>query len=350
MSGPAPLRQGLRVLLLDLDGVVWHGTRVLEGAVAAARRAQEAGTAVRAVTNNASSDPAGVAARLARAGLPLDAADVVTSATAAAEVLAERLPPVAAVLVCGAPALRAAVEAAGLRVVVSATERPDAVVTGWSDALAYEQQAQAALAVRAGAWWLATNMDATMPSERGALPGAGALAAVVAVAAGVPGPADVAGKPGPRLHRTALRGADAGTALGVGDRLETDVAAARAAGVRALAVLSGVATLADVLAAEGDRRPDDVGVDLTVLDAPARDVPPPAPEGREVVVGHAVAVRRHGVVELDWAGGDAPAHDAARALLTACPPGVGPARVRLGDGALVLRDTLPGLVDVLAGD
>ena len=355
---PAGLGADVEVLLLDLDGVLWRGTEVLRAAVDVARRARDAGVELRCVTNNASRTPQEVAERLERAGLALPGDAVVTSATAAAAVLAERCDPGDRVLVCGAPALRAAVSERGLAL----TEEPgdaDAVVSGWSDALDFEVQARAALAVRAGARWVATNTDATLPSERGPLPGAGAFVALLATAAGVSGPAEVAGKPGPRLHLTALGDHDPGAGLAVGDRLETDVVAARRAGVRAVAVLSGVATLRDVLAARGEERPDDVGVDLTLLDSDrARDVPgdDPVPDGEdsadEISVGGAHAVRvDDGSVELRWEGGDGPSHDAARALLLLGVHGSGAPVVRLGAGAEVLRTTLPGLEELLdAGD
>ena len=116
--------------------------------------------------------------------MPATADEVVTSSQAAATVLAERLAVGASVLVTGSAALRSAVEGVGLRVVTSSDDRPDAVVQGYSPDLRYADLAEAALAVRAGALWVATNTDSTLPSARGLLPGNGSLVALVAMATG----------------------------------------------------------------------------------------------------------------------------------------------------------------------
>jgi HAD superfamily hydrolase (TIGR01450 family) len=264
-----PLLDAYDALLLDLDGVVYVGGRPVPGAAAAIAAARAVGKPVVFLTNNASRSPGDVAARLSGLGVAAADNDVVTSAQAAARLLAQRLPRGAPVLVLGAAALEAEVRAVALRPVRSASEQPAAVVSGYDEGITYAHLAEAALAIRSGAWWVATNLDATIPTPRGLLPGNGALAALLEKATGVRPVA--AGKPEPALFRTALEVADAARPLVVGDRLDTDIAGARAAGCDSLAVLSGVATAADLLAAPPQRRPTFLGRDVgaVLLSAPA---------------------------------------------------------------------------------
>ena len=219
------------------------------------------------VTNNASSTPAGVVERLARAGVPATEAEVATSAQAAATLLATLVPAGSRVLVTGGDGLVVAVREAGFRIVYSATDAPDAVVQGYSQGLAYGQLAETALAVRAGAFWVATNLDATIPTARGELPGNGSLVALVATATGRR-PDAVAGKPERALHDEAVRRSGARRPLVVGDRLDTDVEGAARAGCDSLLVLTGVADEAAV--ANATTRPTYVGADLRALLAPGR--------------------------------------------------------------------------------
>nr|MDT0667611.1 HAD family hydrolase [Micromonospora sp. DSM 115978] len=127
------------------------------------------------VTNNALRPPEAVAERLTRLGVPARPDEVVTSAQAAARVLVDRLGPGAQVLVAGGVGLRQAVEAVGL-VAVDAAEptTPAAVVVGYDPEITYARLAEATVAIRAGAWFVASNADVTVPTERGLLPGNGA--------------------------------------------------------------------------------------------------------------------------------------------------------------------------------
>jgi ribonucleotide monophosphatase NagD (HAD superfamily) len=147
--------------------------------------------------------------------------------------------------------------------VSSAAERPDAVVQGfWAD-LRYADLAEATVAVRAGALWVATNVDATLPSPRGLLPGNGSLVGVVATATGAK--PVVAGKPQLPLHAEGVRRTGAHHPLVVGDRLETDIAGANAAATDSLLVLTGVTSPADLLAAPAEHRPTYLATDLMGL-------------------------------------------------------------------------------------
>jgi glycerol-1-phosphatase len=241
------------VALLDLDGVVYLGGHPIPGAAEALGKAVASGMRLAFVTNNASRTPAAVAAQLTGLGVPARPQDVITSAQAAARLLAQRLPPGAPVLVVGGTGLRAAVRERGLRPVSVASERPAAVVQGYAPGLAYDLLAEGALAVAAGAWYVASNADATLPTPRGRQPGNGSLIQVIVTATGR-SPV-VAGKPEPPLHAEAVARSGARHPLVVGDRLDTDIESAVRSGADSLLVLTGVTRPADVVLAPAGCRP-----------------------------------------------------------------------------------------------
>jgi glycerol-1-phosphatase len=162
------------LVLADLDGTLYQGREAIPGAVAAVVAAAGKGVRTLYVTNNASRAPGDVAVHLAELGYPAEADDVATSSQAAAALLAEQLPDGAKVLVVGTAALAAEVTAVGLTPVDSA-DGATAVVQGLDPALNYATLAEACVALRAGAVWVACNVDPTLPSERGPVPGNGAL-------------------------------------------------------------------------------------------------------------------------------------------------------------------------------
>lgn len=260
------LRTEFDALLLDLDGTVYRGAAPVEHAVAALT-----GSAQRLVyvTNNASRRPPEVAAHLVELGLEVAAADVVTSAQAGARVLAERVDAGSAVLVVGAQALAEEVEHVGLLPVRQAGPEVVAVVQGHSPHTGWEVLAEASLAIRGGALWVATNIDATLALERGIVPGNGAMVAAVRVATGAE--PIVAGKPARPLMDDAIARASSRTPLVVGDRLDTDIAGAGAVGAASLFVLTGVHTVSDLLHAPAGDRPTHVAADLRALDRPAAE-------------------------------------------------------------------------------
>jgi glycerol-1-phosphatase len=251
------------VALLDLDGVVYIGGTAIGGAPEALRKAKANGMRLAYVTNNASRTPAAVAALLRSMDVPAETADVVTSAQAAARLLADKLPPGAPVLVIGATALRLAVRERGLRPVSAAAEHPQAVVQGYGPGLSYGAIAEGGLAVRAGALFVGTNADSTLPGPHGIQPGNGSLLQVIAHATGVM--PLVAGKPEPPLHRESVIRTGARHPLVVGDRLDTDIEAAYRAGADSMLVLTGVCRPADVVLAPPQQRPTYIGETLQAL-------------------------------------------------------------------------------------
>jgi glycerol-1-phosphatase len=252
--------------LLDLDGVLYRGTEPIEYAADAAAAARAAGMRMAFVTNNASRTPEAVAALLRSVGVEASLDEVATSARAAARLLAQQLPAGSRVLVVGGEGLHVAVADCGLVPVTSADDAPVAVVQGYGPELTYAHFAEAALAVARGALWVATNLDSTVPSPRGLVPGNGALVALVRTATGADPIA--AGKPARPLHDEAVLRTGAQRPLVVGDRLDTDIEGAVAVGADSLLVLTGVASLPELLAARSRVRPSYVGLDLRALLAP----------------------------------------------------------------------------------
>jgi HAD superfamily hydrolase (TIGR01450 family) len=267
---PKTLAEAYDVLLFDLDGVVYIGGAAIPGAPEALQRARRAGAHVAYVTNNASRTPAAIADLLHGMGAPVTAADVVTSAQAAARLLADKLPPKSKVLVIGATALRLAVRERGLVPVSSASEHPAAVVEGFSPDVDYGKLAEGGLAVRAGALYVATNADSTIPNARGTAPGNGALLKVIEHATGT-APV-VAGKPEPPLHRESVIRTGAQRPLVIGDRLDTDIEAAYNTGTDSLLVLTGVDNPRTVTLAPKHRRPTYIAETLDALLLPYPDV------------------------------------------------------------------------------
>ena len=297
--------RGYDLVIFDLDGVVYLGTHAIPGASEAIRAVVAGGTPVAYATNNASRRAAEVADLLSTLEVPAQPADVVTSAQAAAELLAGDLPAGAPVLPVGAPALRAELEAVGLTPVDSAERRPIAVVQGYGPAVGWPELAEACVAIRSGARWVATNTDATMPSPRGPLPGSGSLVAALVTALGGRTPDTVVGKPEPVLFATAARHRGAQHALVVGDRLDTDIEGAARAGMDSLLVLTGVTTPADLLAAPPDQRPTHVAAGCAALSTPDVDSRMPVWRADAAASGpwRAVVDGDHLVLSYDAGGG-----------------------------------------------
>jgi glycerol 3-phosphatase-2 len=267
-------------LLLDLDGTVFRGHAPTECAVETL-----ASIDCRSlfVTNNATRSADEVVDHLEQLGFTAAPGDVVTSAQSAARLLSQRMPPQARVLVVGTEALVEEVRAVGLCPVRSFDEEPVAVIQGLSRAIGWPELAEAALAIRAGALWVATNVDKTLPTERGLLPGNGSLVAALQTATGVE--PLVAGKPAPVLMYDALARGNFDAPLVVGDRLDTDIAGANAAELPSLMVLTGVNSARDAVFAVPRERPTYIGADLRSLLADAEALAVAAHPAWKIEVG-----------------------------------------------------------------
>ena len=258
-----PLDTAYDVALLDLDGTVYLSGAAIPGAPEALRKADASGMRLAYVTNNAFRTPAAIAELLTGFGVPATPSDVVTSAQAAARLLAERLPAGAPVLVVGGNGLRTALRERGLRPVTNAAVHPQAVVQGYSPDVNYSLLAEGGIAVAAGALFVASNADLTLPSSRGNQPGNGSFMQVIATATGVK--PLVAGKPEPPLHNESVLRTGAKHPLVVGDRLDTDIESAVRVDADSLLVLTGVTSPAEAVLAPPEQRPTYVAEDLSGL-------------------------------------------------------------------------------------
>ena len=286
MDGNTTLQAQHDALLLDLDGTVWEGGRAIPHAVEAINAS---GCKAIYITNNASRAASRVAAMLQDIGLNAAEADVLTSAQAALRLAEDVLEPGDPVLVLGAQPFKDLVRDAGYQVTDSADAAPKAVLHGHNPDTGWAELSEAALAIRAGAVYLASNMDTTLPMERGLMVGNGSMIAAVTSATGVTPRS--AGKPEPAMFHQAAERFGAKSPLGIGDRLDTDLAGGVAAGMPTLHVLTGVSGPLALLQAPPQQRPTYIGEDMRALAAEPATLRPGAQggfqarmEGDELVV------------------------------------------------------------------
>ncbi len=259
-----PLATSHDVALVDLDGVCFAGTARVPHATDSLNEARRSGLRPVFVTNNASRAPQAVVKKLAANSIQACGTEVFTAAMDAAAMLREHLEPGALVLVVGGQGLRQALLDQGYQVTSTAKDHPQAVAQGWDAEVDWALLSEAAYALSAGALYVATNLDATLPTERGFALGNGSLVAAVSHATGVSPKAG--GKPFPGIYERALAKAGGASApLAVGDRLNTDHAGARSAGIPGLHVLTGVNTARDVVLAAPAERPTYLHTDLRAL-------------------------------------------------------------------------------------
>ena len=301
-SSAEPLCAAYDLAMLDLDGVVYVGADAVPGAAGRIAAARAAGMRCAFITNNASRPPADVAAHLTELGVPAQADDVVTSAQAACRLLLDRLGAEASVALLGGPGLDVALREAGLAPVAVGDSTAQALVSGYGPDVLWRDVMRAAVGVRDGLWWVASNTDYTIPTAYGVAPGHGMLVQSLSAFSGVQ--PVVAGKPSRPLIDETVRRVGGDRPLMVGDRLDTDIAGATNAGVDALLVLTGVTGLAELVAADPGERPKYLATDLAGLLEPHR-APEPTDEGctsggwRVTVVSQRLEVTGTGAAD-DW--------------------------------------------------
>lgn len=263
-----PLVDGYAAVVCDLDGVVYRGPDAVEHAVAALTALT---VPIIYATNNASRPPDEVAGHLTDLGLHVRVRDVATSSQAGAAALRERLPVGATVLAIGGAGVREALQHEGFDVIgpESTRESPErsvaGVLQGYGAAVTAADLAEAAYAVAAGAVWVATNTDATLPTHRGTAPGNGTLVAAVQRATGQA--PRVVGKPFAPLYElcAARLQQQPHRLLAVGDRLDTDIAGGVAAGMDSALVLTGIDSVTTLATAAPTLRPTYLLEDLRSL-------------------------------------------------------------------------------------
>ena len=270
MTAPiASLADRYEAFLLDLDGVVYRGDVPIAGAGEAVEDLRRRGRRVVFITNNSARTPQAVAEALDSLGAPASSDEVVTSAQAAVPLVKDLIGSGGTVFALGEEGVRAALKEGGMTLLEGEPDRADAVVVGWDRHANYASLRVASVLVQRGAHLVATNADASYPAPGGELwPGTGALLAAIQETTGTT--ATVVGKPHRPLFDAALERAGTRNALVVGDRLETDIAGASAAGLDAALVLSGAADLAHLL--DHDSLPVAILEDLSRLSVPRPDV------------------------------------------------------------------------------
>lgn len=349
-----PLSELYKLVLLDLDGVVYRGKDPVEHAAEGIHDAERHGMKISYTTNNPSRYPHTVAEQLEGFGLTVADNQVITSAIVAARMLAAALPQGSKVLVVGREHLCEEIEKNGLVVVHKAADKPDAVIQSWHQDLSWAELAEASYAIAGGARYFVTNKDLTIPREGGIAPGNGAMQVPVTIATGKT-PEGSAGKPEAAMYdesRMLFSLTDdlvpTELSLPCGDRLDTDIEAANRGGYDSLVVLTGVATPQQIITADPIHRPTYVTTDLRGL-----NLPQPAVERRadgSYQCGDAVATLTMnadgtGALAISLGGTRVSDPDTLDALRAACDcmwhamdaDGMDPAAVRLPDFPQALR-------------
>ena len=268
-----------RLVIFDLDGVVYRGHQPVPGAAELASALRSRGTLLRYATNNSMATRGEYVARLASMRIPAQLDEIVTSTSATIDHLRAHLPGVERVLAVGAPGMLDELRGAGFEATAAGDAAGpgydggqlagsyDAVVAGLDPAFDYHRLAAATTAIRSGARFIATNADLRYPTPAGFLPGAGSIVAAIAAASGTD--PLVIGKPQPGIFRAILEaaGVEPDEALAVGDNPDADMVAARRSGIESVLVLTGVADAETAATLDGERRPDHVAADPSAVAA-----------------------------------------------------------------------------------
>jgi len=245
----------VRGLIIDMDGVLWHGEAAQPGLIEFFQTLRELKLPFILATNNASQTAAQYVVKLAKMGVTVALAEILTSGMATASYLAERYPPQQTkAFVIGSDGLRQPLLEQGFSLTGllddSNNQYSDLVICGLDRELSWQKLATAALNIQNGAAFYGSNGDVTLPTERGPLPGNGATLAALEASTGVT--AITLGKPEPIIYQQAfsLLGTSPEHTIAIGDRLDTDILGAVRAGIRSLLVLSGISTLTDIEAVD----------------------------------------------------------------------------------------------------
>jgi len=253
----------IKGLIIDMDGVLWRDKTPLGDLPAIFSRIRDAGLRMILATNNATRSVEDYHTKLKGFGVELEDWQIINSAQATGIYLQKHFPSGCSVYVVGQPGLKETLKSYGCTVHEDGISNVQAVVAAMDQTLTYEKLKQATLLIRSGSFFIGTNPDTTYPTPEGLIPGAGTVVGALEIASGQK--AKVIGKPEPYLYEMAmdLLGLTPGETLAIGDRLETDIAGAQAAGIHTALVLSGVSTLEQ--ARQFDPIPEIIANDLTEL-------------------------------------------------------------------------------------
>ncbi len=266
-------------LIIDMDGVLWHGNQAVDGLVEFFTTLRELSLPFVLATNNASLTQQQYIDKLGEMGVDITASEILTSSMATAAYLAEHIPKEKQrVFVIGEQGLRQPLLEQGFVLTdLYQVNQPDKhivdqgadiVVSGLDRQLSWDKLATATLNIKAGAEFYATNSDTTLPTELGEVMGNGGTIAALEAATGIK--AISIGKPEPILYQQALAilGSQADNTLAIGDRLDTDILGAVNAGMRSIMVLTGISSEDDIELV--DYKPDWLMADITEVAAVLR--------------------------------------------------------------------------------
>jgi 4-nitrophenyl phosphatase len=242
-------------LIIDMDGVLYLEDEPMPCLHEFITFLRERPIPFILATNNSSRTPKEVLDKLAGMGVSVSTDEFLGSGQATARYLAREYPPGTRVHVFGMPALRQALTSEGF---ILADEDVQLVVASMDREVSYEKIKRAALLIRGGARFIATNLDPTQPSGEGLLPGTGAMIAALEAASGVR--AEGIGKPEPTMYQLAMdqMGACPKTTAAIGDRVDTDILGGKRAGIITICVLSGSSDRAEAEAMGTDLIFDDI--------------------------------------------------------------------------------------------
>ncbi len=254
----------LSTLLLDGDGVLWHGNQPAPGLAHFFDVLRARGIAWALLTNNSTNDVTEYIAKFNGFGIDALPGQMFSSGTVTVAYVSGHFPHGSELYVIGESGLKGSLASAGFAVCDG--DRPPqnaaAVVTGLDRQITYARLEIAMQLIRAGVPWIATNPDPTIPTPDGLAPGAGSIIAALETASGAQ-PLMI-GKPQPHIYHAAIQGmyADPAATAVVGDRLDTDILGAKRAGIAAILVMGGVTT--DAILESSDIVPDAVfgGIDV----------------------------------------------------------------------------------------
>jgi len=231
-----------RGFICDMDGVIYHGSRLLEGSKGFVDWLKSEGKQFLFLTNSSARSPRELHQKLMHLGIEVGEDHFITSGMATAHFIASQCPG-GRVFAIGDSGLYQALYEAGLSIDES---QPDYVVVGETRSYSYEKIETAILLVLAGAKLIGTNPDLTGPTERGIGPACRALIAPIEMATGKQ--AYFIGKPNPLImrHARTLLGCERNETVIIGDRMDTDIVAGIESGIDTVLVLSGITKESDL--------------------------------------------------------------------------------------------------------
>ena len=255
--------QNIKGLIIDMDGVLWRDTQPIGQLPEIFSEIRQLGLKFILATNNASRTVDQYLAKLADFDVKLESDQIITAALATGIYLREHYGEGTRVYVVGQSSLKNTLASYGLTILEDDDKDAAVVIASIDFNLSYEKIKHASLLIQSGSVFIGTNPDRTLPTPEGLIPGSGTIIGALEIASGKK--AKFIGKPEPLLYQMAFQKLDLlpEETLAIGDRLETDIAGAQAAGIHTALVLSGASTLSQ---AEGfDPKPEIICSDLSEL-------------------------------------------------------------------------------------